>query len=290
MDRCYKCGASGSTTPLYSAVTSEGFQKICERCSRQESIPLIRKPTSQQQQTQSLRESVYQRLQGSPASPSMGRAQYKNPLSPTPEDERSLRDMVDQKFDRKLKEAPRQRDDLIQNFHWVIMRARRRRKLTTAQLAEKLREPESAIRAAESGHLPDDYAFINKLELHLGVRIIRPEVVNQIKDITSRSIGFDRESADDMTIADLLALQRRHTVEAQAEDDETTDLSSFSPQQFSSDLPGEDDGPQREFRPSKDRKFGVEEELVAMDDEYLQKINDGRLTQRELDDLVFGRR
>ena len=64
------------------------------------------------------------------------------------------------------------RPDLVDNFHWLIMIERRKRKLTQEQLAKEIGESETVIKMAEQGFLPeDDYKIITKLESFLGVKI-----------------------------------------------------------------------------------------------------------------------
>ncbi len=57
---------------------------------------------------------------------------------------------------------------MVDNFHWIIMRARRARKLTQKQFAEAIEESEEAIKMAEKGVLAkNDLVLVNKIENHL---------------------------------------------------------------------------------------------------------------------------
>jgi acyl-CoA synthetase (AMP-forming)/AMP-acid ligase II len=71
----------------------------------------------------------------------------------------TLKDIVNRKYqDRMAGRIERKPvEELISNFHWVIMRARRLKKLTQEQVAQKIGEPESAVKLAEQGIFPDNW-------------------------------------------------------------------------------------------------------------------------------------
>ncbi len=170
MDTCFHCGISEERSTLFDAVGPEGFVKVCERCSRNEPLPVIRKPTEEQLRAAERRKSVHERIVGmSTRAPA--------PVTPS-RNEPSLRTILDKTYqERHGVSSSKAREDLVHNFHWVLMRARRAQKLSFKQLAEQIKEPESVLIAAEQGTLPDPgYELILKLESALHVSLIRPDV------------------------------------------------------------------------------------------------------------------
>jgi ribosome-binding protein aMBF1 (putative translation factor) len=115
----------------------------------------------------------------------------------------TLRELVDKKFDKFIKEDVRnKRDDLVDNFHWVIMRARRHRKMSVSQLARDIGEPERVVKLAEQGILPEGYDVVMKLETVLGINLLKPGVAESV-DNQPKSIGFDKLTSRRLTISDL---------------------------------------------------------------------------------------
>ena len=203
MDECFNCGASISKVRLFDAISDEGLIKICEKCSQEENIPMIRRPTTFQLKEAERKQSFYERASGS-----LGKsAEIETPAKK--EQEVTLREIVDRNYEQRVSKDVGPRPEMIDNFHWVIMRGRRMKKLTQTQLATQIAESEAAIKMAEQGILPeDDYRLVNKLENYLGIRIIRPEFVKAINPpILSRRLSFDMDEARILTIDDLRRLK-----------------------------------------------------------------------------------
>jgi len=194
MEECFKCGIPMSKIRLFDAISDEGIIKICDACSREEDIPIIRKPTTFQLKESERTRTFYEKATGH------------RPLEEAPkkQEEVTLREIVDRNYEQALPKETTPRPEMIDNFHWVIMRARRMKKLTQEQLAKEIAESEVAIKMAEKGVLPeDDYKLINKLESHLGIKIIRPEFAEEIRPPEKPDLGFDTQTAKELTIADL---------------------------------------------------------------------------------------
>ncbi len=125
MDECFKCGISGDKAFLMEAITNEGIVKICRKCSFEEDIPTIRKPTVMQLREPEKRQTVYQRLSkvaGIKDRPVENRELKKQ--------ETTLKEIVDERFKSRIKEKKSAPEELIDNFHWVMMRVRRLKKIT----------------------------------------------------------------------------------------------------------------------------------------------------------------
>jgi len=86
---------------------------------------------------------------------------------------------------------------MIDNFHWIIMRARRSKKLNQKQFAEAIEESEEAIKMAEKGVLPkNDFVLVNKIEDYLGIRI-RDEFAPRGELFVNREVNTDSKDSFD---------------------------------------------------------------------------------------------
>jgi len=124
-------------------------------------------------------------------------------------EEDSLKKIVEKNFKERFSEKKKIRPDLIDNFHWVIMRVRRQKKLTQEQLAVAISEPEAVIKMAEQGILPEkDYTLIKKIENFLGIILIKDEAAiksenTPAKSIPLKELSFEPDKLRRLTISDL---------------------------------------------------------------------------------------
>ena len=175
MIECFECGISGDKAILFDAISEKGIVKICEKCASEEDIPIIRKPTDFQFKESEKKQTVYERL-----SRVAGINTEKIPENKDlKKQEVSLRSIIDSNFESRFKEA-KSYDDLISNFHWIIMRVRRLKKITQEQLASAIGESEAAIKKTEKGILPENYSLlINKLEDYLEIKLMKKDFVEK---------------------------------------------------------------------------------------------------------------
>jgi ribosome-binding protein aMBF1 (putative translation factor) len=203
MNECFICGVSGEKVRLYDAITSEGIEKICHNCSIKENIPIIKKPTSSQLDNAEKNVSFSQK-----ASIQI-EARRNERQFPTDKQDASLRELVDRTYASRMPKMENPQIELVDNFHWVIMMARRKKHITQRQLADYISESEAAIRMAERGILPkDDYRLVNKLESFLRVNLRRGNNSKYTSNIPLKqplpeTLEFDKESMQNLTIADL---------------------------------------------------------------------------------------
>jgi len=194
---CFNCGISESKARLFDAVSSRGIVKICDVCSKNERMPIVRRPTTFQLKESEKTLSIYDRL--SKLSGIEGESRRKDGKA-----EINLRKIVDRNFESKVSSEKRPRPDLVDNFHWIIMRVRRLKKLTQKKLAQEISESEVAIKMAERGVLPEyDYRLVNKLESFLGIKIIKTKIKKLPEKQPVRIIKFDPSAVQNLTIADL---------------------------------------------------------------------------------------
>ena len=267
MDECFKCGVSGNMACLYDAITSEGIKKICEKCSLGSGIPLIRKPTTHQLEEAERKQSVSQRI-----------SNLSN-VSASQKDV-TMRQLVDLKSDEQFANVKvSQRPDLIDNFHWTIMRVRRSRKLTQEQLANEIGESVEIIRMAEKGILPEnDYIVIRKLEGCLRVHLLRKETENMLKTVPVSIAGTRSSMGNNLTIDELKRLKVEK--EEHALHDASEQVSSFGTNSEDSILEKDEDTPEFD-----DELFEEKEEEDLGRKGFKERRE---LTQSEIDRLIFG--
>ena len=197
MNECFKCGASGEITRLFDAISVEGVVKICQKCLLEEHLPLIKKPTTlqinQAEKKQGFKEDVAKHY-----------VVKRNDLRD--KENVSLRNIVDMNLKIPRREELKPRPDLIENFHWKILRVRRMKHLSREQFARDLGESETLIKMVEQGVLPeDDNKIINKIEGYLGINLRKPEFR---KSEPERQLGFDSVSVKNLTISDLKEMRK----------------------------------------------------------------------------------
>jgi len=219
MEECFNCAISSEKVRLFDAISKKGIVKICKNCSLELNLPLIKRPTTFQLKESEVEQergkTVYETLSSIAGLDALEHqekverlAKQRNSLK---KEEFDLRNLVDKNFKKRFKPDLKPRPDLIDNFHWVIMRARRSKKLTQSKLAQELGESLSAIQMAEQGILPEnDYRLINKLEAFLAINLVKKEFVNEIvKKQPIRILEFDPIMTKNLTIEDLRKMKEQ---------------------------------------------------------------------------------
>ncbi len=205
---CFNCGVLGNRERLFDAISGKGVVKVCEKCSSEERLPVVRKPTIFQLNESERKQTVYERLSRSAGIEQMEEIPGKRELEKT---EATLKEVADKNYEQKIQSKLKSRTDLVNNFHWIIMRARRLKKLTQEQLSKRISEPEPAIAMAEKGIVPEGDSLIIKLENFLGIRILKEARVyrggwenrEESKFEASGRVSFDTTAVKSLTIDDL---------------------------------------------------------------------------------------
>jgi len=215
MTECFRCGIEDTRARLFDVISKEGIVKICAKCLSDEDLPVVKKPTTFQLKEGEKGGTIYDRLSSMAGINSKEHLKKFHPEEAKKrekmvEQDISLRELVDRNYKDKIKDKAeiKPRLDLVDNFHWIIMRVRRSRKLSKAQLAKEISESEAAIEMAEKGILPeDDYRLVNKLESFLGIKIIkdiaRKNIPAQPKDL------FEGVSTKEITLGDLKQMKKK---------------------------------------------------------------------------------
>ena len=292
---CARCGVSGDLTKLHDVITGEGIVKLCKRCIEEENAPIIHRPTEKEIQSVAKSDSLYRRLSNAAGiNPTEHRKNIQEFHIKESKDEVTLRDLVDKKFDKFVKKDLKKRDDLIDNFHWIIMRARRSKKMSVSQLAKEIGESEKVIKMAEQGVMPEGYVVVRKLEEILGIRILRPEIAQELER-QKKQLGFDDYSSKSLTISDLHEMKKEGIVEHK------------EPywRRFLSSLIGKRETKEKILDEPKEERgldFGESHEVpIEFDDTSLEleeklpedkesEISEDDLSQKDIDDIIFGRK
>jgi len=212
-NECYFCGISGGKEPLYDAVSDRELVKICEKCSARINIPIINRPSNHQLKEADRPRTVYERLY------KMARLEdHKKQI-----EEQKKREDIDlkkkelelaqimEKNAREKSISIKQKDELIENFHWEIMRQRRKRGISQKQLGEEIGESEVSIKMAERAILPKDYFnLIEKLENYFKIPLkkksqIKPfnPVDSSVLEQTEKKLDFESRDFRGIKVGDL---------------------------------------------------------------------------------------
>ncbi|MEK6860325.1 MAG: hypothetical protein AABX54_05930 [Nanoarchaeota archaeon] len=180
MEKCSRCRISGNMIQLYDAIYEGQLNLICERCAIIENIPVIKKPNPEQIKESEKGTGVYERMRKM-----AGMKDEKKP-------EILLREQRLKELEKnpRLENPQRKALDLIQHFHWEIMRNRRRKGLSQEQLAQKINVPVIAIEMLEKAKMPDNAEeIIRRLENFFLMRFMKVseiEIINRMKERQTR--------------------------------------------------------------------------------------------------------
>jgi ribosome-binding protein aMBF1 (putative translation factor) len=229
MAECYRCGISDERERLFDAVSNQGVVKICKSCADEEGLPLMQPADLNKPEKN---KTVYERLS---RMANLNPEEHKRKLiemerqkdirfGRSKRPEVTVKSPSESNFERN---KPKARTDLIDNFHWVIMRARRSKKLTQKQLADNIGEQESTIKSAEEGTIFDNNeTFLRKIESYLNIKLRKVDVSyssdgskfvkagddsarREIKERFEKDAKFDAETTETLTIADLQEIKKK---------------------------------------------------------------------------------
>ena len=199
MEECFKCHVPETKALLFDAILPDGIVKICSKCSPEEDIPIIKDTLFQKIEKQ---QTVRERLSKLSGINNVEKASFKL------KEKNELRKLVNDNY--IFKENLKLKEDLIRNFHWVVLRARRLKHLTQEQLAQEINEPGIVIRKIETGSAPEKRDIIIKLEKCLNIRLTIKSEVQESSEIKEE---FDIKNFEDLTIYDLYEMDKKRDKE-----------------------------------------------------------------------------
>jgi ribosome-binding protein aMBF1 (putative translation factor) len=186
MEKCARCGKNEEEVMLFDGIYVNEPVKICERCAILSNILIIKKPTSEQLKASERPFGVRDRLSRMAGI----KQEYKKQGI-------SLQEEI--KRAEEAQELAKPSDlvfKLVDNFHWVIKIARRRRGFSSKQLADAISESQSAIEMLEKAIIPRDAMnLITKLEQFLKISLIKKDSLEIMREKEKRAIEEARKRA-----------------------------------------------------------------------------------------------
>lgn len=228
---CFRCERKNSEVKLVDAIYDREMVKICEECSLSENLPIIRRPSSQQLKESEKPYSVRERMKRMAGMPFEQKHDEFKPAILTLDKLRKPKDykaVLESRFQQaKIKNVPL---NLIDNYNWHILMARKNRKISRKQLGDSIGETENTVRLIEEKFLPDDaLRIIIKMEQYLGLKLrtdSAPNAPGSSSAISASSsvvtpkpavvLKMDKEAAKNITIDDLRKMKKaREAMEAE---------------------------------------------------------------------------
>lgn len=208
MDVCFKCGLKKRR--LFDIVGEDGIISVCGDCSGNDEFPVIKKPLNSAFDNIDARKTIYERLSSlAGINPDEHRNFEKNAKERASQDA-ELREIINKNLQLDFAKNLEVNVDLVRNFHWIIMRARRLKKITLGELAKKIAEPEEVLKMIEKGVvLKENFELIRKLEIFLSIHILSSDARKKINSTPNKEIGFDPVTTRVLTIDDLREMKKK---------------------------------------------------------------------------------
>jgi ribosome-binding protein aMBF1 (putative translation factor) len=160
--QCKVCHKPSEEVDLFKGIMPDGMVMVCRECAEEEGIPIIKKPSEQQLNKADKRYTVRERMER------LSGSHDTTEISPD--------QMITQGNLARLKmpEPKQHNEDVLDNYYWTLNLARRRKKITLSQLAEKMQVDEGTIEDIEKGKLPENFReLFMKLEAFLGIKLLK---------------------------------------------------------------------------------------------------------------------
>lgn len=152
MEKCTRCHVTQEKVRLFDVIYEGKMEMLCERCAIIENIPILKRPDIEQLKQKNV--DVYERMKRLSG--------YRDPLEESRIREQRLKEL---EKNPKLELPVKEQLNLIDHFHWEIMKNRRRKGLSQKQLAEAMGESELLVDLLEKGRIPENSeVLIKKLE------------------------------------------------------------------------------------------------------------------------------
>jgi ribosome-binding protein aMBF1 (putative translation factor) len=160
--RCAICKKEDVEVKLFEGIFTGGMIRICKPCSLTEGIPTIRKPSEEQLERADERYSVRERMEH---------------LSGKGEKTKIGKEQIHVQGNLAKLRIPGKKEyhpEVMDNYFWTLNLARRRKKLSLGQLAEKIGIDKEIINSIEKGKIPENFEenFL-QLESFLGIKLLK---------------------------------------------------------------------------------------------------------------------
>src|SRR3989344_4030063 len=136
MDYCFKCGIAEDRALLFEAVGDEVVVSVCRKCSFDENLPIVKKRIENPglikqkvEQKMPFKRSeegvVYKKLLKISGIKREEKTENKLKSPELEKQENDLKNIVEENFNKSLQSSHDPNIKLIDNFNWIITRARR---------------------------------------------------------------------------------------------------------------------------------------------------------------------
>lgn len=262
MGFCFKCGVEKNK--LFDIVSEEGIVNICEDCVQDDKVPIVRRPLEGAFEDTNSKNSVRERLSSIAGINLNEHRKFGEEDDKKYLQDAALKEIVDENLSVGSAESLDVEVDLIRNFHWIVMRARRLKKITLSELAKKIAEPEEVLKMIERGDVSkSNMELIKKLELFFGIMVLTDEARKKNDYDSNEKVSFDRVISQSLTIDDLREMRKK----------EEADIFEEPVEEVEEVVEDE--------RLEEQEKLEVKEKKVDYS---------GDLTRKEIDDIIFGRK
>ncbi len=212
--RCAICKKEENEIELFEGILGVGMIRICEPCSITEGVPTIQKPSSEQLEKADERYSVRERME------QMSGVRDKTEIS---DEQINWQGNL-----AKLGAPPRKEtnENVVDDYSWNVTIARRRKKLSTSQLAKETGIDYKTIQDIEKGIIPKDYegTFL-KLEKYLRVRLLKQHrekinfrrTINEEKEVLKK-VQERLDNKDEYDDEEWLEKRKAHELKNRDED------------------------------------------------------------------------
>ncbi len=160
MELCELCGITNEEVKIYDAIQNGRMITICQRCSIIENITTIIKPNPEQLKDSERPVGILKRMRR---------------LSGIEEPKQSLfvQDKLKELDENPGLELPEKESlNLVEHFHWIILKERRRKGFTHEKLARTIGESIVGLQMIEKGKLPESpEILLAKLEQFFQIKL-----------------------------------------------------------------------------------------------------------------------
>lgn len=202
MGICFRCEREVSR--LFDSIVEEGIVGLCEDCI--EDVPRVKRPPEFLFEEENNEKSVRERLIVSAGINPEKHKCFEDKEKIVNEQDKELREIVNKRIHNDLSRSL-DVSMLVRNFHWVVMRARRLRKMTVDELAERIAEPKELLVFIERGQVSEkNIDVLKKLELFLGIELFTKEAKDKK---LNKEVLFDSIFSRAVTVDDLKELKEK---------------------------------------------------------------------------------
>ena len=214
--RCFRCDILDSQAELMDAIYENEIVKVCEKCAKLESIPVLKKPSNSQIKEADRPYSVYERLalmRGMKEKAELKKQEITQ-QDKEKKDIEQLKKPADFLKDEKIRPELKTKLDLMDNFHWDIFRERRKKRMTQKELAETVGTSEDKIKALEYGQLTDSSPeIIKKIEDFFDINL-RKSIPKKIeKPVLERQLVEETKELEKVEEQGKKALEEEKAIE-----------------------------------------------------------------------------